>query len=156
METIRNTVMSACIAAACISLLGGMTAGTKLGRCVRFIGELVMALILITPFTGGAAVSEYPFTAETFPLCTDDISERYRETVCYEAEEKLRAAICAALDKAGADYESIAPELHISEDWSISIDRVRIKAGSSGAEEVIRAYLGEETEIVYDDSEKYP
>ncbi|MBO4877756.1 MAG: hypothetical protein J5501_07110 [Ruminococcus sp.] len=156
MEEIRNTVISACTVSACISLIASVSNGTRLGKSVRFIGDLVLALLLITPFINGASLSELSLMPVDTGYSSYVTEEQYRQTVCREAEDNLRSMLCAELESAGIEYEEIEPEMHIDEQWNICIDRVRIKAGSSDAAEAVRSYLGEETEVLYDVAEKNP
>lgn len=156
MEIMKNAVLSACMISAGLSLIGRIVSGTKLGRSVSFTGELVLLIVLLSPFLQwfrSAAVSDI-----TSDIVFDENSAGtdYEELLLSETASNISRILADRLEAEGIDCSLIEPDVHISESGCIIIERVRIESSAPDtAAGVIKSCLGEETEVIYEADRTY-
>ena len=149
MEEIKNAVRAACAVSVGICIMENFTAGTKFGSQLKFMLNLILALVLISPFLNGMAELDIP-SVNDFDLAEYNYStDIYSEELKKQTEKNISEILTEQITAAGIHCEELETEVNISEDFSISINRVKIKTDDfSGAERIIKETLGDGTEVI--------
>lgn len=149
MEEFKRAVMAICIVSAAVSLIGNLVSGSKLRNQMQLLLNLILAVVVITPFIRGASELELP-DVSGFDVPDHSYSlELYNENLRRTTSENVSAVLYEQITAAGIKCEKIETEVNISEDGSIFISRVALSADNfKAAAEIVRSSLGAETEVV--------
>ena len=149
----REAVLVVCVVSAAKCLIGQMAGGTKMKGQLRFMLDMLLAIVLVTPFAEGIVHFELP-EVSSYELTDDYAADLRNRALAEEAAENISGVLMQQITAAGIGCEKVSAEVNISEDGSISISKVWVTAEDIGAAaEIIRNSLGEETEVVNESSE---
>ena len=147
MEEFKNAVKSVCIVSAGICIAENIVCGTRLKKQIKLMLDLMLITVLISGFAKGCINFSLPdFTAYNADYYGDSlyISELERQTA-----ENISEVLAEQLRSAGIECVEINTYVNISENKSITINRVEVKTDDfSGAEEIIKNSIGESVEVV--------
>ena len=149
MEEIKAAVKAACAVSAGICIMENLTSGTKFGGQIKLMLNLILAAVLISPFVRGVDNMNLPavndFDLSEYGYSADIYSEELKKQTEKNISDVLREQISAV----GIYCGEIRTEVNISEDFSISINRVTVKTDDfSEAEKIIRETLGGGMEVI--------
>lgn len=149
MENIKSIVMAICALSGARCLVGNLVADSKLKSGVVTIFNLLLALIMITPFAQGTIHFELPDISDySYPTAYYE-DDKYAMALKSETEANITAILEQQLQSANINFESIEPDVNISADYSISISSVTIKADDyEAAALMVKNSLGSETEVI--------
>jgi len=148
-EELKSAVRAVCIVSAGVCIAENLFSGTRLKGQIKLLLDLAVITVVIAGFTRGTAqfslpdlstynTDYYGFSRELY------ISELERQT-----GENISDILMEQLRSAGIECSEIYTDVNISEDNSITINRVEVRTGDfAGAEEVIRKSIGESAEVV--------
>lgn len=149
MENIKFAVMAVCIVSAVKCLIGSITAVSKLKNQIGMLLNLLLAVVMISPFVNGLSdfelpeISDYELTGYDY---SDDI---YASALAEQTAMNVESVLIQQISSAGIQCEKINAEINISPDYSISISRVTVTSEDFEAvAEIIRKSLGDETEVI--------
>ena len=144
-----TAVRGICLLSAGIFILRMLSDGTKLGSQAEFVFKLIFMLVTVTSLTKGIKSIELPDISRYESYVNIEASDIYREELERQTAENIADVLMSQLTAAGIEAEKLKAEVNISDDGSISINRVIIRtADPADAEELIRRSLGQETEVV--------
>ena len=151
MDGFKAAAAAICAASGAVCAVGGLVSGTRLKDQMKLLLDMIMLLVVITPFVSGGIAVEMPDTSG-FTADLGSARERYIE----QLEEQTGSNICDVLREqitaAGISCGEISAEVNISKDMSISISRVTVSSDSfEAAAEIIRRSIGSDTEVVNGD-----
>lgn len=151
METVRSAAAAVCFLGTAFSIIGCFLPAEKFKSEYKLIFSLMMIVIVAKPFvSGGIVLTDTKASAVEVQAGIDD-SIRY-------GNELLRQSVCANISRniERLCFEKnisvqISSEVNISEDGSISINRIDIKASDERsaleAKKLIRSEISGEYEI---------
>lgn len=149
MENIKSAVMAVCIVSAVKCLIGSITAVSKLKNQIGMLLNLLLAVVMISPFVNGLSdfelpeISDYELTGYDY---SDDI---YASALAEQTAMNVESVLIQQISSAGIQCEKINAEINISPDYSISISRVTVTSEDfEVVAEIIRKSLGDETEVI--------
>lgn len=153
MGDITTAVKAVCVTAAGISVISYITDGTKLRSQAGFVYRLIFAIVIAGLFFNGSKDIELPdlgsFDSDECSFTTEVYDNALAEQTAFNISDILYKQLSAA----GIAVDNIETEVNISQDGSISINRVIIRtADHKKAAEIIRSSLGQETEVINGDS----
>ena len=155
MEGFRYAVIAVCITSAAASLIGNMTAGTKMHKQMKMLLDLVIAVVTVLPFTNGPARFELPDIGGYNAPDSSYALELYNTALSRTAAENVGDVLRSQITAAGVECGNISIDVNISEDGSIFISRVILECGDfETAAEIVRNSLGSGTEVVDGNSGK--
>ena len=148
MEGFKSCTAAVCAVSAGICIVESLVSGTRLRGQMKFILDLVLITVVITPFIKAGTDFQLPepggYGTET-DYHIEVYSDALRRQVSYNVSEVLLQQIQAA----GISCYKIETEVNISDDGSISINNVTLSTDNfTGAADVVRRSLGAETEVV--------
>ena len=149
MEVMRNAVKAVCAVSVITGLINVLAGGLRLKGQLIMIMDMLLLIVIITPFIRGMNEFELP-EPDTYITDNYDYSEEmYISALREQTISNITDILAAQTEAAGFFCESIQPQINISDDMCISIERVVIKADDfEGAAEVIRSSLGADTEVL--------
>lgn len=148
MENIKSAVMAVCIVSAVKCLIGNISAVSKLKNQLSMILNLLLALVMISPFASGISEFELPEISD-YTIDYDYTNDVYAEILVQETESNIEAVLMEQITASGIICEKIDVEVNISPDYSISINRVTVTSEDFQAvSEIIRKSLGDGTEVI--------
>ncbi len=151
METVRSAAAAVCFLGTAFSIIGCFLPAEKFKSEFKLIFSLLMIVIIAKPFiSGDIDIAENKDEVVQTQAVVDD-SVRY-------GEELIRRSVCANIsaniERLCSDKNidaQISADVNISEDGSISINRIDIQASdessASAAEKLIRSEIPGEYEI---------
>lgn len=152
MEEFSNAVKAVCAASAAVCLIEYTTAGSCMKRQMKMLLDLIMAVIILTPFVKGTFSLELPEIRGISPPQQEAAAELYNEQMCRQTAENIGAVLHQQIAAAGISCESIGIEVNISDEGSICINRVTISTEDfAAAAEIVRNSLGNDTEVLNGD-----
>ncbi|MBQ1339144.1 MAG: hypothetical protein IIY35_00780 [Ruminococcus sp.] len=152
MEGFQRAVKAICIASAAVCLIESLTAGTRMQKQMKFLLDLVMAVVIITPFISGTAAFEMPEVSVSRSVDTSYSLELYNRTLSRKTAQNIGDVLYSQLSAAGINCEKIDVEVNISPDGSISISKVIVIADDNdSAADIIKNCLGDDTEVINGD-----
>lgn len=145
---LRSVLLAVCIVSAVKFFVGQTAGGSKMKDQLKLMLDVLLALVLITPFAQGTGSFELP-QIEQWEFDTYAAQQLYDRAMTEEAarniEDALRQQICAA----GISCTDISADVNISADNCISISRVTVISDDfEAAALIVRNSLGSETEVV--------
>lgn len=147
-DGIKTAAAAICAVSAGGALICGIFGGTVLRRQLRLLLDIILAIVLTAPFAGGGTEAEIP------EVCTFDMGEYnysqelYKEALREQTAENIAELLRQQIEAAGIECGEIEPEVNISEDMSIDIERVVLTAEDySAAAEIVKDSLGADTEV---------
>lgn len=149
METIRNTAVSICIVSAGIFAVRSIIADQSLRSRAETLLKMLFAIVLITPFLRGDLSLELPELTQ-YELAEQGFSqELYESELAKQTAENVSQVLKEQIQASGIVCENISAEVNISEDGSIIISKVTVRADApERAAEIIRNCLGNDTEVI--------
>ena len=149
MEGIKSTVLAICAVSAARCIVGNAAAASKFKSGLTTMFNLLLALIMITPFAQGTICLELPDISDYSYPVADYGDDTYAMALKSETEANITAVLQQQFDSAGINYELIETKVNISADYSISISSVTIRAEDyEAAVLIIKSSLGSETEVI--------
>ena len=150
MENVKSAVMAVCIVSAVKCLIGNITAVSKLKNQLAMILNLLLAVVMLSPFASGISGFELPEISD-YELEYDYSGDIYAETLAKQTAENIESILTEQILSAGISCEKIKAEVNISPDYSIFISRVTVTSEDFQAVAgIIRQSLGDGTEVVND------
>ena len=136
-----------------VCVIKTLTGGTKLRDQAAAVLKLVLFIAIGAVIVNAAKHTELPDLSAFDVSSQDNVSELYDREMSRQISENIASVLLSQLEAAGISTSDIEVYVNISEDGSISINKVVIAADDTvGAAAVIRRSLGEETEVVNGDS----
>jgi len=146
---IVSAVHIICFVSASIYLLRMLSDGTRLQKQADFVYRLVFSFVFISLVINGFRNANFPEIHGIEAKDYSDSAEVYRNELAAKAGENIADILYSQLKAAGICIDKIDAEVNISEDGSISINRIIISsADPESAAELIRRSLGQETEVI--------
>ncbi len=149
MDRIKTAAAAICAVSAGGAVISGLFGGTPLKRQMKLLLDVILAIVLISPFTGGGPAIDLP------EVCTFDMGdygysrELYIEALREQTAANVAEVLREQIEAAGIECGEIEPEVNISEDMSIEIVRVVLTADdAAAAAEIVKDSLGADTEVV--------
>lgn len=148
MENVKSAVMAVCIVSAAKCLIGNIAAASKLKNQLAMILNLLLAVVMISPFVSGISGFELPEISD-YELEYDYSGDIYAEVLVKQTAMNIESVLMEQISAAGIPCEKIEVEVNISPDYSISISRVTVTSEDfQAAAEIIRKSLGDGTEVL--------
>lgn len=149
MESIRTVISAVCVISAAISIIEGLTAGTRLKSQIKFLLNLVFVTVTLTPLLKGTMKLELPDLKDYTLAEYSQAEELYNEQLKAKTGENISAVLLSQLEAAGIECSYIETSVNISETNSIYITSVTVSTDNfQAAARVIKNSLGEETEVI--------
>lgn len=138
-----------CLLSAGLCILRMITDGTKMKCQAEFVYKLIFALITVASLFKCLKKAELPDIGRYEIADHSEAHDLYRKALERQTAENIEGVLYVQLEAAGIPTEKLTAEINISDDGSISIDRVIIRtADTTAADELIRRSLGQETEVI--------
>lgn len=149
MDDIKTAAAAICAVSAGSAVIEGIFGGTQLRQQMKLLMDLILAILLISPFVKGGMDLQLP-RINTFDLGEYSYSqELYMEALAEQTRENVSGVLREQIEAAGIACGDIVPEVNISEDMCIDIVRVVLSADDfSAAAGIVRDSLGADTEVV--------
>lgn len=149
MDSIKAMIMAVCALSALRCIVMNTPSAEKMKSGVAAIINLILGIVMITPFAEGTIEFELPDISGYELPYTDYGGDSYAMALKAESEANITAVLEQQLQSAGINYESIETDINISADYSISISSVTIRAEDyEAAVLIIKSSLGSETEVI--------
>ena len=149
MENFVAAVRAVCYVSVGICIVQSITEGTRLRAQAEFILKLIFAVAVTSPIVSGVFNIELPDLSAFDRNDYSYSAEIYENELCTQLSENISAVLREQLAAAGIKAEKIQTEVNISEDGSISINRVIISTSDFEASaQLIRGSIGQETEVI--------
>jgi len=149
MGDFTEAVRTVCFVSVGICLIGKISGATKLKAQLEFIFKLILAVVIVSSFFSGDIEFDL---SDIKGLCvaeSTDYSGIYENELARQTGENISDVLMSQLRAAGITVEKIRTEVNISEDGSISINKVIVEAEEpEAAADLIRNSLGQETEVI--------
>lgn len=144
----ESIILSICVISLAASVGENLTAGTRLGKQIKFVFSLILLIVIFKPFAGNTELPELPEIMDIGE--TAEYSEEiYNNEMLNQIAVNISETLKEELKKNGVNAEFIETEVNISETDSILINRVIAGTDNfSAAERIIKENLGEETEVI--------
>lgn len=152
---LKPAVLAVCAVSAAKCLIGQAAGAAKMKNQIRLMLDVLLALVLITPFVQGFSGFELPQVG-VYELADYGYSqELYLQALSEQTAANVEEILAQQLTAAGVGCEKIVADVNISEDNSISITKVTVTTEDfEAAAEIVKNSLGRETEVVNGSSEK--
>ncbi|WP_303835429.1 hypothetical protein [Ruminococcus flavefaciens] len=149
MEGFVAAVRAVCFVSVGICMLQSITDGTRLRGAADIVLKLIFALAVTAPIISGASDIELPDLSAFDSTDYSYSTEIYENELFTQVSENISAVLRDQLKAAGIKAEKIDTEVNISQDGSISINRVIISTSDFEASaKIIRGSIGQETEVI--------
>jgi biopolymer transport protein ExbD len=149
MENFVAAVRAVCFVSVGICIIQSITDGTRLRGAADIVLKLIFALAVTAPIVSGAFEFELPDLSAFDSTDYSYSTEIYENELCTQVSENISAVLREQLKAAGINAEKIDTEVNISQDGSISINRVIISTSDFEASaKIIRGSIGQETEVI--------
>ena len=146
MEGFKSCTAAVCAVSAGICIVESLVSGTRLRGQMKFILDLVLITVVITPFIRAGTDFQLPepggYDTET-DYHIEVYSDALRRQVSYNVSEVLLQQIQARIS-----CYKIETEVNISDDGSISINKVTLSTVAFRSSKCGQTGLGAETEVV--------
>ncbi|MCM1023394.1 MAG: stage III sporulation protein AF [Prevotella sp.] len=147
METFRAVSVTACFLSIVIAIFGSLYPSEKFAGQLKMIFSLIFILSLIKPVLNGKL--NLPEITETAAASTSDyeaLRSGADEYFIRSAEKNIGAVLEASLHEIGIYPEEIETSINISENYSISINEVKIvlKTENAGSAEAAKSRVSEQ------------
>ena len=149
MDEMKSIVASVCMVSAGICTVRSLLTDSVLRERAELLLKMVFIVVLINPFVRRNFSFELPELSD-YELSDYSYSrERYEEELIKQASENISQILMEQITAAGIVCENISAEINISDDGSIIISRVTIKADDmEKAEDIVKSCLGSGTEVL--------
>lgn len=148
MENIKSAVMAVCVVSAAKCLIGSIASASKLKNQLAMILNLLLAVVMISPFVNGISGFELPEISD-YELEYDYSDDVYAAFLVQQTAENVESVLIEQIKAAEIQCEKIEVEVNISPDYSISINKVTVTSEDFQAvAEIVHKSLGNETEVV--------
>ena len=149
MEGFVAAVRAVCFVSVGVCIVQSITDGTRLRGAADLVLKQIFALAVTAPIVSGAFEIELPdlsaFDSTDYSYSTEIYENEFRAQI----SENISAVLREQLKAAGINAEKIDTEVNISQDGSISINRVIISTSDFEASaKIIRGSIGQETEVI--------
>lgn len=127
MDTLRNVLLGACLAAVAISVAGGLCPEQKFEKQLR----LIFSLLFLTCLGGAVLKSGVSFSLPAFSSSPSsgaayaDVQERLEAQFFQTAQRNAADALKEKLEQNGTPVKEILVTIHKEEDGGIRISEVR-------------------------------
>ena len=149
MDGLRAAVLAVCAVSAARCVIGSIVSVTKLKNQVMLLLDMLLALLLITPFVQGISGFTMPELPEFEMPGYVMENDAYTKALEAETEKSISDVLCRQLDAAGINYSFLVTDVNILADYSISISSVTITAEDfEAAALIVKNSLGYETEVI--------
>jgi biopolymer transport protein ExbD len=149
MENFVAAVRAVCFVSVGICIIQSITDGTRLRGAADLILKLIFAFTVTAPIVSGAFEIELPDLSAFDSTDYSYSTEIYENELCTQVSENISSVLREQLKAAGINAEKIDTEVNISQDGSISINRVIISTSDFEASaKIIRGSIGQETEVI--------
>ena len=146
METLRTTVLGACIAAAALSLAEGILPAERFGKQIRVLTSVLLLTVLLRPLvTLPDLVLSYP--SGTSAAGADEFTAQIQELQEGAVADSICTALNNALTEKAVPCRVVNCSLHIADDGSIIINEVLITGNAQTGKVYLREWLGNEIPI---------
>ena len=153
MEQIKSSVIAVCTVSAAICIIESLVSGTRLKNQMKMILNLVLIAAAAAPFFKGGFDFELSGSGADYSVDYSHSQEIYNEELRRKTSYNVSSVLLQQLKAAGISCEKIETEVNISDNGSISIIKVTVKTDNfKDAAEIIRSSLGNETEVINEDS----
>lgn len=149
MDSMKAAAAAVCAVSAGSAVIEWLFGGTGLKQQLKFILDLILAIVVISPFVSGGMDIHLP-QVNTFDLGGYGYSqELYMDALAEQTQQNVSEVLREQIEAAGITCEDIVPEVNISEDMCIDIVRVVLTADDfAAAAGIVRDSLGADTEVV--------
>lgn len=148
MENVKSAVMAVCIVSAVKCLIESVSGASKLKNQLAMVLNLLLAVVMITPFVSGISGFELPEISE-YEFEYDYSGDVYAQALADETADNIAGVLAEQIASAGIPCEKIEVAVNISPDYSISISSVTVTSEDFQAvAEIVRKSLGDGTEVV--------
>lgn len=148
MENVKSAVMAVCIVSATKCFIGNIASASKLKNQLAMILNLLLAVVMISPFASGISEFELPEISD-YELEYDYSGDIYAKVLVEQTAMNIESVLMEQISSAGIPCEKIEVGINISPDYSISISRVTVTSKDFEAvAEIVRKSLGDGTEVV--------
>ena len=149
MEHLKNSAAAICVVSAGVCLIGGLTSGTRLRKQMKVLLDLIFAAVIISPFISGGLDLELPSPEEYDISGFGEASAIYNDALRKQISYNISEVLLGQINSSGIACYKIETDVNISDDGSISINRVILIADDfEKAAEIVRSSLGQDTEVV--------
>lgn len=152
MENFKASVMAVCVVSAVICIIENIVTGTRLKEQMRLLLNLFMILTAVAPFIGDTPKVELSDAEASSPL-QFQAGEIYSEELRRQTSYNISSVLLEQLKAGGIGCTKIETDVNISDDGSISINRVTVAADDfERASSIIKSAIGTETEVINENS----
>ena len=96
----REAVLAVCVVSAAKCLIGQMAGGTKMKGQLRFMLDMLLAIVLVTPFAEGIVHFELP-EVSSYELTDDYAADLRNRALAEEAAENISGVLMQQITAAG-------------------------------------------------------
>ncbi len=152
MDTIREWAASICITLVATSIFSMLIPHGGMEKVMKFAISAFFISCLLSPFWSGLPNLSWEAEA-AIQSDYSGISSQMNEQVIRLSEANLRRVIGEILEENGIKTEKISPQVHISDDGSISISKVMVELAEDenknvqSVQELIEQETGLEAEV---------
>ena len=149
MDSFVTAVRAVCFVSIGICIVQTITDGTRLRGQADMILKLIFAVAVTAPIVSGAFHIELPDLSAFDSTDYSYSAEIYENELRTQLSDNISAVLLEQLDAAGIKTEKMDTEVNISQDGSISINRIIISTSDFEASaKIIRESIGQETEVI--------
>lgn len=149
MENFVAAVRAVCFVSVGVCIVQSITDGARLRGQADMILKLIFAVAVTAPIVSGVFELEMPDLSAFDSTDYSYSAEIYENELRTQLSENISAVLLEQLNAAGIKTEKIDTEVNISQDGSISINRVIISTSDFEASaKMIRDSIGQETEVI--------
>lgn len=154
MDTIREWAASICITLVATSIFSMLIPHGGMEKVMKFAISTFFISCLLSPFWSGLPNLSWEAEA-AIQSDYSGISSQMNEQVIRLSEANLRRVIGEILEENGIKTEKISPQVHISDDGSISISKVMVELAEDenknvqSVQELIEQETGLEAEVTW-------
>ena len=149
MDNFVAAVRAVCFVSVGVCIVQSITDGTRLRGQADMILKLIFAVAVTAPIVSGVFELEMPDLSAFDSTDYSYSAEIYENELRTQLSENISAVLLEQLNAAGIKTEKIDTEVNISQDGSISINRVIISTSDFEASaKMIRDSIGQETEVI--------
>jgi hypothetical protein len=148
MESITSLIKSVCIISGAICLVEILVSGTRFQNQIKFLLNLILITVILTPLVKGTYEFELPDIGEYNDNYSDS-ENIYNEELKRQTSENISAVLMEQITAAGINCSNIDTNVNISESEGIFISSVTVSSDDfQAAAEIIRNSLGADTEVL--------
>ena len=153
---IKAAVLSVCVISAVKFIIGQTAGGLKMKDQLKTMLDILLAVVLITPFVNGVFHFELPeISAYEFEY-SDTQQEIYNKALAQQTAGNVEDILSQQISAAGIELKNISAEVNISSDGSISITKVTVTTEDfEAASVIVKNSIGWETEVINGSGEEF-